>query len=92
MRMPIKFTRAMIRAALAGALDRVAYQKDPIFNVEVPASCPDVPTELLQPCASWADQEAYDRQAASVARMFVDNFSAAALSADPEVLAAGPTI
>jgi len=40
-RMAIAYTRAMIRAALSGALDRVAYETDPIFNLDVPASCPD---------------------------------------------------
>jgi phosphoenolpyruvate carboxykinase (ATP) len=35
-RMKIAYTRAMISAALAGALDDVGYDLDPIFNLEVP--------------------------------------------------------
>src|SRR5215813_8251953 len=48
-RMKIAYTRAMIRAALSGALDAVAYERDPIFNLDVPATCPSVPSEGLTP-------------------------------------------
>src|SRR5476651_480590 len=71
-RMKIAHTRAMIRAALSGALDSVAYGKDPIFNLDIPASCPDVPAEVLNPRNTWADGAAYDAQASKLARMFVD--------------------
>ena len=39
-RMKIAYTRAMIRAALSGALDNVQYQRHPVFNIDVPTSCP----------------------------------------------------
>src|SRR5476651_1864013 len=71
-RMKIAQTRAMIRAALSGALDAVAYEKDPIFNLDIPVSCPDVPSDVLRPRTTWADGAAYDGQAAKLARMFVD--------------------
>jgi phosphoenolpyruvate carboxykinase (ATP) len=89
-RMKIQLTRAMIRAALAGTLDRVAYEKDPVFNVEVPVTCPGVPPEVLKPRNTWADHADYDRQAAKLARMFADNFSTCKFNVTPEVLAAGP--
>ena len=54
-RMKIAFTRAMIRAALAGALDAVPYETDPVFNLDVPAACPGVPPEVLKPRATWSD-------------------------------------
>src|SRR5437016_5662089 len=73
-RIKIKFTRAMIRAALSGALDTVAYERDPTFNVEVPASCPDVPSQVLKPRNTWASAADYDRQAARLAQMFAQNF------------------
>src|ERR1700741_658086 len=73
-RMNINHTRSMVRAALSGALDDVPTVVDPIFGLAVPTSCPDVPSEVLQPRATWADREAYDRQAAALARMFVENF------------------
>jgi phosphoenolpyruvate carboxykinase (ATP) len=89
-RMRISHTRAMIRAALGGALDSVAYTRDPVFNIDVPATCPDVPTEVLQPRNTWANGADYDAQAAKLARMFVDNFKAFEAGVTPEVRAAGP--
>ena len=61
-RMNINHTRSMVRAALEGRLDDVPTVTDPIFGVEVPTSCPDVPSEVLQPRATWPDPEAYDRR------------------------------
>jgi phosphoenolpyruvate carboxykinase (ATP) len=89
-RMKLGLTRAMIDAALSGQLDAVSYQVDPIFNLEVPTSCPNVPAGVLQPRNTWKDQGAYDVQARKLARMFSDNFEAFASTASPEVVAAGP--
>ena len=73
-RMKIGYTRAMIRAILSGELAKIETTTDPIFGVNVPASCPDVPAEVLQPRNTWADKEAYDRQASDLARRFNENF------------------
>ncbi len=89
-RMQIRFTRAMIRAALAGDLDAVHYDTHPVFNLQVPQSCPDVPAGILNPRATWPEPHAYDAQAAKLARMFVDNFKAFEASVSPDVVAAGP--
>jgi len=91
-RMKIAHTRAMIKAALSGALDDVTFERHPVFNVEVPTSCPGVLSEVLDPRGTWADKAAYDAQAAKLARMFVDNFKTNFSDADPKVAAAGPTI
>ena len=89
-RMKIKYTRAMIRAALVGALDNVAYQRDTLFNLDVPASCPDVPTEVLDPRQTWARAADYDARAAALARMFRDNFKTFEGEVASDVIAAGP--
>jgi len=89
-RMKIAYTRAMIGAALSGALDHVAYEKDPVFNLEIPASCPGVPSEVLRPRNTWANGADYDAQAAKLARMFVDNFKTFEGGVTAGVLAAGP--
>ena len=89
-RMKIAHTRAMIRAALSGALDQVAYEKDPIFNIDVPTSCPDVPAGVLTPRSTWSDPAAYDEQARKLARMFAENFKAFEASVTDGVRAAGP--
>jgi phosphoenolpyruvate carboxykinase (ATP) len=91
-RMRIAHTRAMITAALAGALDDVPYDVDPIFNLQVPRQCPDVSAEVLTPRATWQDQAAYDEQAKKLATMFADNFRHFEASAAPDVKAAGPRV
>ena len=89
-RMKISYTRSMIRAALAGALDGVAYEKDLVFNLDVPTTCPEVSAEVLKPRHTWANPSEYDAQAATLARMFVENFKAFEQGVTAEVLAAGP--
>jgi phosphoenolpyruvate carboxykinase (ATP) len=91
-RMNINHTRSMVRAALSGALDDVEFELDPVFGVEVPRTCPDVPSGVLRPRATWADGAAYDRQAGALARMFVENFAAYADGVSDAVRAAGPRI
>jgi phosphoenolpyruvate carboxykinase (ATP) len=91
-RMKIGYTRAMIRAALSGALRDVAYRTDDVFNLEVPVSVPGVPSDVLTPRRTWRDGSGYDAQARKLARMFVDNFKAYEDAVEPEVRAAGPRI
>ncbi|MBK9180418.1 MAG: phosphoenolpyruvate carboxykinase [Acidimicrobiales bacterium] len=89
-RIRIAYSRAVIAAALAGALDDVATTTDPTFGFEAPQHCPGVPDELLWPRNTWADQDAYDAQARHLAELFTANFAQFADQASPEVRAAGP--
>jgi phosphoenolpyruvate carboxykinase (ATP) len=89
-RMKLSYTRAMVRAALAGALDRVTFVKDPVFGVEVPTGVPDVPPEILVPRRTWADPAAYDEQARKLAQMFRENFEQFRSGVSEAVAAAGP--
>jgi phosphoenolpyruvate carboxykinase (ATP) len=89
-RMKIAHTRAMINAALSGALDDVAYEHDALFNLDVPVGCPGVPSGVLKPRSTWGSGAAYDEQAVKLARMFIENFKAFERSAEPQVRAAGP--
>jgi phosphoenolpyruvate carboxykinase (ATP) len=73
-RMSLAHTRAMIKAALDGSLDSVAYRKDEIFGVDVPLTCPNVPQELLDPARTWNDPEAYKRKAAFLAAAMQRNY------------------
>ena len=91
-RMNIAHTRSMVRAALDGRLATEPTRTDPIFRFEVPLRCPDVPTEFLDPRATWADKDAYDRQAAKLAAMFVANFEGFAEGTEPAIRAAGPMV
>ena len=89
-RMDLEHTRAMVRAATSGELDDVETRRDPIFNVDVPVSCPGVPAEVLDPRSTWDDEAAYERQARELAGMFVDNFKKFADDVPAEVVDAGP--
>ena len=80
----------MVRAALNGALADVPTRIDPVFGVEVPLTCPDVPDVFLDPRNTWADPVAYDVQAARLATMFAENFASYADGASDEIRAAGP--
>ena len=91
-RMKIGHTRAMIRAALSGALDTVRYERDAVFNVDIPVTCPDVPGEVLRPRNTWSDGSAYDTQAAKLAGMFADNFRTFEGDVSADVVAAGPRV
>jgi phosphoenolpyruvate carboxykinase (ATP) len=91
-RMPIAHTRAMVNAAVNGQLEGIPLAPDPIFGVAVPARCPDVPQEVLQPRNTWHDPDEYDRYARHLAQEFAANFAPFAHDVPPEVRAAGPRI
>jgi len=90
-RMKLPYTRRMVNAALSGELDDVRYAPDPLFGIEVPQSCPDVPAEVLNPRNTWSDPQAYDAKARELAGLFVDNFRKFE-TASREVRAAGPRL
>ena len=73
-RMSIAHTRAMINAALSGALDDVPFEKEGFFDLEIPTQVPGVPEGVLNPRDAWADKGAYDQTARKLARMFRENF------------------
>ena len=89
-RMKLRFTRAMISAALNGELDKVEYAAHPVFGVNMPASCPEVPTEVLDPRNTWNDKGAYDAQADKLATAFQANFDKYRDNAGAEIIAAEP--
>jgi phosphoenolpyruvate carboxykinase (ATP) len=91
-RMNIAHTRSTVRAALDGRLASVPTRTDPTFGFEVPLKCPDVPARILDPRATWADTDAYDRQAQRLASMFAANFAAYADGVTDDVRAAGPIV
>lgn len=73
-RIKLKYTRAMVSAAISGQLDDVEYKLDDIFNVYIPKSCSNVPDEMLEPINTWSDKEAYKRSAKELAAKFNENF------------------
>ncbi|MBL0130466.1 MAG: phosphoenolpyruvate carboxykinase (ATP) [Chitinophagaceae bacterium] len=89
-RMKLKFTRAMITAALEGKLNNVEFETDPIFGVAIPKECPGVPPEVLNPINTWANKSAFTEKAKYLAGLFVKNFEKYADGVSAEVLAAAP--
>ena len=73
-RMKLKYTRAMINAALNGDLDTVEYGVNEIFDLKVPKTCPNVPSEVLDARETWADKDAYDEKAKNLAASFKKNY------------------
>ena len=90
-RMPIKETRALLNAALDGSLNNAAFRKDPNFGFEVPVAVPGVDSAILDPRGTWADPAEYDRTAAKLVDLFVENFTQFADQVDEGVRQSGPT-
>ena len=89
-RMKLSYTRAMITAALSGALDQVEYHQHPVFGIQIPKTCPHVPDHILNPRDTWQDKQQYDAKAAQLAKEFSENFKKYEDQAKPEILSAGP--
>jgi phosphoenolpyruvate carboxykinase (ATP) len=89
-RMPIAATRALLRAALDGELDRVEYRTDPIFGFEVPVEVPGVDSSLLDPRSTWSDPDTYDEKARYLATRFQQNFQK--FGAEENIVQAGPRV
>jgi phosphoenolpyruvate carboxykinase (ATP) len=73
-RMKLRYTRAMLNAALSGELRDVPMATDPVFRVAVPARCPGVPPQFLDAREMWLDKSAYDRAARDLSARFNKNF------------------
>lgn len=92
-RIKLKYTRAMIKAALEGKLDAVEYQNFPIFNFQVPVNCPDVPQEYMFPIHTWKNPNDYNHQLKDLANRFIHNFdkfrkdcATSTLAGEPKIL------
>lgn len=91
-RMKLGYTRAMITAALNGKLETVPFETHPVFGLQMPTTCPEVPTDILNPRNTWADKALYDTKANDLAGKFIKNFEQYAEGASAEILAAAPKV
>ena len=89
-RISIKYTRALLNAALDGSLLNVKYQTDPVFGFKVPKTCDGVPATVLNPAESWPSKETYMQKYTELASRFIENFKKFEAGCAPEVIAAGP--
>jgi phosphoenolpyruvate carboxykinase (ATP) len=88
-RIKIKYSRAMVTAAINGSLNIVKYKHDDLFNLDIPTEVPDVPSDILDPKNTWTDKDSYNLSAKKLAQMFVENFKKFQ-NVTPEIISAGP--
>ena len=74
-RISLTYTRALIRAVLAGDLDQVEFSSDSVFALMIPHSCPGVPDELLNPEKNWPDSMAYQTAAQALQDQFKEKLA-----------------
>lgn len=73
-RIRLAYTRAMITAALTGAVDKALMVKDDVFGMEIPTAIEGVPADLLIPENTWEDKAAYQERRRMLAEKFRENF------------------
>ena len=91
-RIKIKWTRALLNAALRGDLDDVVFVKDQRFGFSVPTTCEGVPDSILQPRQTWSDKKKFDNVADLLARMFIENFEQYKEGCSDEVMSSSPIV
>lgn len=91
-RMKLKYTRAMITAALNGSIEKTEFTHDKLFNLDIPKEVKDCPSEILKPRDTWNDKNAYDNDAKKLAKMFIDNFEKKYPNMDKKIKEAGPNL
>ncbi|MDC0948953.1 phosphoenolpyruvate carboxykinase (ATP) [Gammaproteobacteria bacterium] len=74
-RIPLKHTRAIIRAIHDGSIEQAQMTRDAIFAMDRPVHIAGVPDQLLDPRATWDDKADYDAQATDLAERFAANYS-----------------
>ena len=89
-RISIKYTRALLNAALSGELLKVEYIKDPIFGFAVPQTCPNIPSNVLNPSSTWGDKNDYNKKYDALAARFIDNFKKYSSGCPEDVVKSGP--
>jgi len=91
-RMKLSLTRAIIDAIHDGSLKGAEYVQHPVFGVEVPTTCPGVPSKVLDARSTWSDGAAYDATAKKLAKLFHENFEKYRDGVNAEVLVGGPLL
>ena len=51
-----------------------SFMHNETFQCRYPTSCPEVPSEVLDPRNTWSDKQKYDLSAKRLALLFVKNF------------------
>ncbi|MCT4613453.1 MAG: phosphoenolpyruvate carboxykinase (ATP) [Marinifilaceae bacterium] len=81
-RIKLRYTRAMVEAAMKNKFSAVKFVEDKRFHVNIPTECENVPNEILNPINTWEDKEAYNKTADMLAEKFSKAFDNAYSSHD----------
>jgi phosphoenolpyruvate carboxykinase (ATP) len=73
-RISIKDTRAIIDAILDGSIEKAETKTIPVFNFEVPTALHDVDSGILDPRATYTNEQDWYQKAERLAGLFVKNF------------------
>ncbi|KAK2929692.1 Phosphoenolpyruvate carboxykinase, ATP-utilizing [Fusarium oxysporum f. sp. vasinfectum] len=92
-RCPLKYTRAILDAIHSGELANVEYENYEVFNLQVPKTCPNVPSELLNPSKAWtAGEDSFKTEVVKLGKLFRENFTKYESEATEDVVKAGPVV
>ncbi len=89
-RIKLKYSRSIVEAIYNGKLTSAPTKTDPIFGFETITEAPDVPSDILVPQESWADQTEFDKSARKLADLFLENFKKYQEGTSAEILSGGP--
>lgn len=89
-RIKLKYTRAILDAIHQGDFDQVKTQKEEDFGLEIPLSCPKVPSEILVPENTWKDQKQFSKTKSALVELFRENFEKFKHQVDENIAKAGP--
>jgi len=89
-RISLEYTRAILDAIHDGTLQNAPTETDPVFGLEVPTECANVPNKILIPRNTWSNQGAFEKRANKLAELFVANFKKYEKDASDKIKAAGP--
>jgi len=73
-RIPLKDTRTIINAIHDGTLEQETFEKESIFNLNIPTKCKDIPNDILFPSKSWKSESLYYAKANELVKKFEQNF------------------
>lgn len=74
-RIPLTYTRQLVRAALDGSLGDAGFHSVAPFDLSIPRECAGIPPAILDPQQMWDNTEAYRETSGKLKNMFDDNFA-----------------
>ena len=89
-RFSIPTTRAVVTAIVNGSLKNAEYETLTGFNLSIPKHVDGVDASLLDPRKTWKDPAAYQKNADTLIKQFIDNFKR--FNVSEAIQNAGPTL